>query len=287
MPIRSLSSSGSVLALAGSLLLTLAACGGSVSTVGGSSGSNDGSSSGSSGSSGAGSSSGSSGSSGVDEGTCTQQTLPGDRACVPGTAIAGQPIKVAIDASEGCLGCFTAFEPCDVTVGPGTVTLAMRTRTCPPPGDQACPAVCQSPQTTCIIPPLAAGTYTVSVTGEGPRTNLPPRELVVADGAGASSCTLPLPGQGPAPIDGSTLSRSCSQDSDCQAAVVGNQCQPCFCPTTAISTSAVPQLEEEQRAKRSQCPVTQGGVACAACAAPVVHCAIDPSALTGTCELVK
>jgi hypothetical protein len=272
-------SSRAAFAFGSSLLLVLVACGGSTASTG----SDGGTSGGTSGSSGSSGSSGTSGTSGG--GACTTAVLPGDRACVPSTAHAGVAVEIGVDATDGCLGCFTTFDPCQVDVTGTDITVTMMTRTCPPPGDQACPAICALPRTTCKIPPLAAGTYTVAVTGEGARTGLPPRQLVVTADAAASSCSLPMPGMPPTPLDGTVYSTSCSVDADCVVATVGDLCQPCKCPNAAIATSASDRYAGDYRAHASQCHTDKTGIQCAACAPSKAVCTIQPNALTGTCEL--
>lgn len=247
------------------LALVFVACGGNVSSGGGGGGGGD----------------------GGGGGSCTTATLPGDRACVPGLAQANVPLEIQVDATDGCLGCFTTFDPCKVDVSSNGITITMVTRTCPPPGDRACPAICALPGTTCKLPPLAAGTYTVKVTGEFDPVGLPPRELVVTNDAGASvSCKLPQPPNEAAPLDGTKYGRSCSVDGDCELATVGNLCTPCKCPNTAISTSESAKYEADYRAGSSQCHHAQSGdVACAPCPPVKATCVISPNALTGTCTI--
>jgi hypothetical protein len=221
-------------------------------------------------------------------GSCTTTTLPGDRACVPGLAQANMPIEFQVDATDGCLGCFTTFDPCKVEVSGNDITISMITRTCPPPGgEQACPAICALPGTTCKLPPLAAGTYTVKVTGDGPRTGLPPRELVVTDTPGAStSCQLPRPPNDPTPLDGTKYVAACTLDTDCEAATVGNVCAPCKCPNAAIATLDSAKYKADYRAGTSQCRATNDLIACAACAPLKPTCIFGPNApIAGTCML--
>ena len=261
--------------LASALVVLLVGCGGSVSSVGSSSGASGG------GTSGNGGSSGSSG----DSPTCTVQTLRGDRACVPGTARANTPITIAVDASEGCLGCFTTFEPCSVTVSGDRITVAMATRTCPPAGDVGCPAICVYQATTCTLPALGPGSYTVDVVGDTPRAGLPPRQLVVAPDATALSCTLPAPSDGPAPLDNS-YPKECGSDGDCAVATVGNVCSPCRCPNAAIASSAKAAYEADYRAATSQCPASDAQVKCAACQERKATCMrTAPGSASGICML--
>jgi len=273
-----------LLGFGSALVLVLVACGGSVSSVGGSSGSSGSSGTGSSGSSGAGSS-GSSGSSGIGS-TCSTNVLNGDRACVPGTARAGAPIQIAVAATDGCLGCFTTFEPCAVTVLGDRITVSMQTKTCQPQGDVACPAVCGLPGTTCTLPALKPGTYTVEVTGDKPRGGLPPRELVVTADATATSCTLPSNGSETPPLDGAGYAKSCSIDTDCALATVGDVCAPCKCPNLAIASSSSAQYQADYRERTSQCPTTNAEVKCAGCKPVMAKCALGGTALTGTCAIV-
>ena len=260
-----------------SVIALSAACGGSVA------GGPDGSSSSSGGSSSGGSSSG--GSSGTSGGTCTSSPVAGSRACVPGTARAGAPLRIAVDATDGCLGCFAKLDACTVDVVGDRITVAMTATTCEPTTDRECPAVCMIPSTSCDVPPLAAGEYTVEVAGEGSRSGLAPRTIVVAADATETSCELPSPGTPPAPLDGSKYARACSTDEDCVRATVGNLCQPCACPNTAIAKAAAAEYEADRRARSSQCE-PQGAVVCAACAPMNAKCEIQPDALTGTCTLV-
>jgi hypothetical protein len=260
-----------VLALGSSLvvIVVLVACGGTVSTAG------DGGSDGGSGSDGGGADGGG--------GSCSTATLPGDRACVPPTARANVPLEIAVDAANGCLGCFTTFDPCKVDVSGSQITVTMTTKTCPPPGDQGCPAICALPGTTCKLPPLAAGKYTVKVTGDGPREGLPPRELVVVDAPTApTSCKLPQPPNPPPPLDGTKYSTSCSGTNECRLVTVGDLCAPCHCPNAAIAVAAS-TYDADYRAAASQCRPTNGTVACAPCPPAAAFCKIDGTALTGTC----
>jgi hypothetical protein len=266
------------------VLLSLAACGGNVNTFGadggGVGGGSEGGGGGGGGEGGAGEGGGGGG------GSCTTATLPGDRACVPGVARANTPLEIDIDASEGCLGCFTTFEPCQVVVSGTTITVSMVTKSCPPAGDQACPAVCLLPQTSCKLPALAAGTYTVDVTGQPTSTGLAPRTLVVADDATATSCKLPRNGEKPAPLDGSKYSTSCSTDDDCMIATAGELCGPCKCPNLAIAKASSSAYGADYRERTSQCQPEKSGVQCAACPPAKAACEIQPNALTGTCKVV-
>lgn len=216
--------------------------------------------------------------------TCTVQTLPGDRACVPGTARANTPITIGVDASEGCLGCFTTFDPCNVTVSGDQITVSMVTRTCPPATDIGCPAICAYQATTCTIPALPAGTYTVVVAGDKPRAGLPPRELVVTADATASSCSLPSGPEGPKPL-ADVYPKTCAVDADCAVATLGDVCAPCNCPNAAIATSAVPAYEADYRAATSQCVASDAQVKCAACRERKAACVTTGGGLTGTCIL--
>lgn len=268
MSVRASSASSLVAALA----FVVVACGGTTTNIG------DGGADGGGGGDGGGGDGGG--------GSCTTSTLAGDRACVPGLAQAGVPIEFQVDAADGCLGCFTTFDPCKVDVSGTDITISMITRVCPPPGDQACPAICALPGTTCKLPPLTAGTYTVKVTGDGPRTGLPPRELVVTNDAGASAaCKLPQPPNEPEPLDGKKYSTSCSVDGDCELATVGGLCSPCKCPNLAIAKSDSAKYKADYRAGTSQCRSQTGDIACAACQAVKPTCVVEPNALTGTCTL--
>jgi hypothetical protein len=254
------------------LVLTLMACGGtatiSIDPDGGSS-------------SGGSSGGGSSGSSGSSGGSCSTATLPGDMACVPGTARAGQAIRVDVGSSDGCFGCFSTYEACDVSVNGSEVRIAMKVKTCPPDGVGACPTVCTDVRTQCTIPPLRAGTYTVRVDGEK-GTGRHARTLVVsADSSASASCNLLANGQTPKPIG--PYGAACNEDEDCVAATVGDVCQVCACPNAAIATSEVPRYEADTRERASQCRPVQAPP-CAACRAPTAIC-LKPTDGKGMCIL--
>jgi hypothetical protein len=216
--------------------------------------------------------------------SCTTTTIEGRRACVPAIATVGTPITLAIDASDGCLGCFTTLA-CKVSVSGSAITLTMESTTCPPAGDLACPAVCQIPATTCTVPALAEGTYDVKVSGEG-RPGVAPRQLVVGSGAAAaSSCTLPALGTPPEPLDLTPYATSCSVDTDCRLARGGNLCAPCGCPDGAIAVKDTAKYEADFRARASTCEGDRSGIACAACA-PVKAVCDTSVGLTGVCKKV-
>ena len=235
-------------------LVDLAACGGKIAPSSGSSGSSGGSSSG-------GTTSG-----GVDDG-CTVAVQPGNRACVPPDAQSNTAISINIDTTEGCVPCFSTMDPCTVDVQGSQITVGMQTRTCGS-SNRACPSICAIPSSTCQLPPLQAGTYTVSVVGEGP--NGLARELVVSDTSTTTSCVLvrPVPSVGPFVL--SSYDRSCTQASDCTA-IPSLLCRACACEDAAIATTSVPAFEADFRAASSQCEPQPVG-ACAPCARPAVSC---------------
>jgi hypothetical protein len=161
----------------------------------------------------------------------------------------------------------------------------LKARHCPPPGDQACPAVCGIPSATCTIPPLEPGKYTVVVTGEGSRAGLPPRELVVSASSQQTSCELVRPGTPVPELDQTKYSTSCSVDADCMLATFGNVCQRCACPSAAIAVTDGERYEADRRASLSQCGGDKQPIACAACAPVKARCEVQGDALTGTCKL--
>jgi hypothetical protein len=220
---------------------------------------------------------------GSDGGTgCRTSTLPADRACVPGTARSNTPIFVEVAATEGCLGCTTSLEPCKVDVTGTTIVVSLITTSCEASG-VACPAVCQLVRTTCTLPALAVGTYTVNVSGEPAGSALSPRTLVVADEATATSCTLPPAGEKAAPLDGTVYATTCMTDDDCVIATSGNVCGTCKCPDTAIAKSAFPAYDADYRAKLSQCEPDKTELDCVACPDVRAMCQLGPP---GTCKLV-
>lgn len=201
---------------------------------------------------------------------CSTATFPATRACVPGTAKAGVPITVTVDKVDGCLGCWTTFDACVGSLvdtggaGGPTIVLSPSTTTCPPSGDQACPAVCGLPRVTCTIPALPAGTYAVTIQGEKPSIGRAPRTLVVSADATETSCSLSEGGVSPPPLDLSKYDDDCKVDDDCTR-VSSNLCMPCFCPDDAVAVSAKAQYEADARALTAQCLPGSGDVACAAC----------------------
>ncbi len=268
-----------------SFVVLAAACGGSVSTVDGSSSGNASSSSSSGGSSSGtvSSSSSSSSSSGSTGGTCTTSTIPGNRACVPGVAVAEKPTEIQIDDTESCLGCRTTVDSCVVAMQGNKLVVSMSARTCPGPGE--CPPVCGSAAAKCTLPALPAGEYEVALDSKGPTNGFAPRKLVVAASGGQSSCEL-VPAGTPVQLDPLPFSTSCSTDFDCRLATFGNVCQPCSCPTGAIASGAGDAYEAKLRELRSQCADAKDPIACGACAPVKATCFSDGTSLTGTCKLV-
>ncbi len=243
-------------------LVDLAACGGKIAP------SDAGSSSSSS------SSSGGTTSGGAEDG-CTVTAQPGNRACVPPDAQSNAAISIDIDTTEGCIPCFATMEPCTVAVRGTQITVGMQTRSCGNTDNRACPAICAIPGVTCQLPPLAAGTYTVLVTGEG--QNALSRELVVTDTSTTTSCKLvrPVPSIGPFVL--SRYDRSCTQASDCTA-IPSLLCRACACEDAAIATSSVATFEADFRAASSQCKPQPTGT-CAPCARPAIAC------VAGQCQI--
>jgi hypothetical protein len=142
------------------------------------------------------------------------------------------------------------------------------------------------PRVSCTLPALAAGTYSLEVSGQGTGVGLPPRTLVVSDSGTATSCKLPQGGTTAAPIDAASYATSCAIDTDCARATVGDICSPCKCPNAAIATSAADAYAADYRATASQCQPLSSGVACAACAPMKAQCDFPPGAATGSCKLV-
>lgn len=207
--------------------------------------------------------------SGTGGGGCTVGSLPGDRACVPGFGKAGTPITIDVEG-DGCLGCFTTFEPCKVDVAGATITISLATKSCPPPGDVACPAVCAIPQTTCSLPALAAGEYVVKFSNES--ASVRSRTLVVtADGE--TSCDLTQPGLPPAELDTSKYATTCTTDDDCVAVAKGSMCGACgLCPNTAIAKTDKDAYDAEARSLTSQCTFPDQIPACAPCPPAEARC---------------
>lgn len=241
----------------------LVACSGGVSTVGG-----DGGTTSSGGSSGT--SSGSSGSSSGDIG-CTVDPMGVTRACVPGTAAAGAPISIQAEGDANCLGCGSTLQPCDVQVDGSKIKIGLSVKRCPLPPDTGCPAVCMLAIATCTIPPLAAGTYSIELTGGVRSSEDPPRQLVVKDGAGESKCSIPQDGTKPT-IEADSFPDTCAVDDDCTLVTEGDLCQPCSCPNEAIAKTALDAYQSKARALQSLCKSGGGAPSCAPCQEKKARC---------------
>ncbi len=222
--------------------------------------------------------------SGTDEDlTCRTADVAGRRGCVPGLALAGVPLSLHVDA-DGCLACGATLS-CAVTVAGSAIELAMSAQICPPPGGP-CPPVCLPQDATCALPPLAAGTYEVKVKGEAPRKFLPPRQLVVAADATATSCELPTTTTS-SELDGSRFSTACHSDADCTLVATGDVCGcAALCPGTAVAKTALLDYAAELRSKTSAC-VPDPKLQCPACEPLPVSCKIEPNALVGTCVVAR
>jgi hypothetical protein len=208
----------------------------------------------------------------VDAGpVCKLGVLPGNRACVPGTAVANQPIEIEISSSESCLGCGVTLEPCKVTRAGSKITVSLVSKTCPFPSDMACPPVCEIPQTKCTLPALPAGAYVVEVVGELPGSSLPPRALVVANKATDSSCSFPKDRYSTSTF-ATSYGANCASDADCALVTLGDTCQPCSCPNAAIANTSLSTYQEDFRRLRSLCTTSNSGPVCAACIAPKAVC---------------
>lgn len=211
------------------------------------------------------------GDAGVDGGggQCTQTEIGGTRSCVPGTAKAGTAISIEAEGG-GCLGCGTSMNPCKVQVSGTEILLTLATTSCPLPPGTACPAVCGVPKSTCAIPPLAAGTYTVNFTSSVHGSEAKGRRLVVDSSAATTSCTLPAVPESKA-MRASDYPQACAGDAECALVTEGSVCQVCACPNAAVAKTSLPAYESEQRAAESSCAGT-GTVACGPCQSQVAKC---------------
>jgi hypothetical protein len=218
--------------------------------------------------------------------SCSIVTLPGDRACVPGTAPPNRVIEIEAAAGNDCVACGTSFEPCQVKVAANTITVSIKANVCQLPPGTACPASCEVPITKCSVPALPAGSYKVVVDGENPNPGIAPRTLEVSEGASDASCSFPRD-KSTTTISGSGYATNCSVESDCEVVTVGDTCQPCTCPNFAIAKSALPRFQSDFRSIRSSCTTPAGGgPVCAGCLSPKVTC--DTTAgVTGVCKLVQ
>lgn len=238
---------GTLLGASGFLLIAIGCTGGP----------NDGGASSSSGSSGGGDGGG-----GGGDASCSEGVLSGQRACVPGTGTANTELTIQAEGI-GCVGGGTSLTACNVAVNGQTITLTLESRVCT--GGPETSLACGIPQTTCKIPPLAAGDYTIDFAGDEPNRG---RELVIGTGSSASSCSLNGPGGGQDPIAADDYDKSCTvgNDDTCTLVSEGDPCASCnACPTAAIATSAVANLESDRRARRALCVGDQTRPACAPC----------------------
>lgn len=199
---------------------------------------------------------------------CHTLAVPADRACVPALARAGSAITLDVQIRE----CASA-DMCKVQVADAKVTLALSSTSCAAGGDDGASAtivpMCRTSTIACALPPLAAGRYEVELSGETPRTGLPARELVVADGAAETSCAL----ASAIPSRRDDYGRTCSVDADCAVVALGDPCARCACPDAAIAAEDVARYEAETRAASSQCSTFGApAVSCAACAPRAAWC---------------
>ena len=72
-------------------------------------------------------------------------------------------------------------------------------------------------------------------------------------------------------ISASGYGRTCSVESDCVTVAQGNVCDPCGCPSVAISASEQIRYDADFNALRDTCP-DAGTLSCAACASVVAVC---------------
>lgn len=201
-------------------------------------------------------------------GSCSDGVaLPASRACVPGLAQSNVPLSIDIDSTFGCLPCGATLDPCSVAVTGNTITVGMSAQLCPVE-PRRCPRICLVAATTCRLPPLPAGSYTVNVIGEG--DNGLSRQLVVSDDATATRCELVQPPPSVGPFDFSSYDRACTTADDCTI-VPSLLCRPCACEDTGIAKTAVDAYTTDFRAATSQCPPQPAG-ACAPCLPRTVAC---------------
>jgi hypothetical protein len=209
------------------------------------------------------------GADGGDSASCTVTPLVGTRVCVPGTARAGAALSLEVDA-KGCFGCGHSVLPCKVEVSGQRILLALEQKSCVT--TELCPGVCQLPQTTCAIPPLKAGTYTVDFADAERQSDAPVRKLLVADGAVATSCDTGNPNEPPRPIVATDYPRACVGDGDCALITEGNVCAPCACANAAISKTALPTYEATVRERQALCNQGTGSASCVACEKRIAKC---------------
>lgn len=72
-------------------------------------------------------------------------------------------------------------------------------------------------------------------------------------------------------LDPGRYATACAQASDCVPAFIGNVCQPCSCPNTAIARSSQPLLEADIAGLVRWC-ADPGGVVCAGCPSVAAGC---------------
>jgi len=79
--------------------------------------------------------------------------------CVPAEAFADASGSITV--SDACGGCFDEPADCSVTREGSRLIVEARTRSCDCPTCGACAEICQRITTSCRLPPLPAGSYTV------------------------------------------------------------------------------------------------------------------------------
>ena len=197
---------------------------------------------------------------------CREAEAVLDRACIPGVGIAGLPITIEVDRSEGCAGCNTQNRSCLVDLAASVVTVHVVAERCDAFGT-ACSSVCNPTKVECTLPPLTAGTYVLHIEHEQRNALRPPRELVVAKG-GVNRCKLASGGT----LQATSYVQTCAIDTDCILATVGDPCVACACPGTAIRASESERYAADVRALSSLCAPPKGEPMCMPCAAAKAVC---------------
>ncbi len=114
---------------------------------------------------------------------CEKKSL-GLQFCIPdgGWVPANQPLT--FEGVQQCgSGCGTTLTGCEVAIDGGSIVLVAGANVCAPPS--ACTLACAITRLNCSIPPLPAGTYTVS-SADG---TAPPQQLQ-AGTSGQTGCVI-------------------------------------------------------------------------------------------------
>lgn len=112
---------------------------------------------------------------------------PTSQICHPAEVTSGAPIYVSV--TDFCLACGAVIGPCQVTRTASSIHVSPTSMSsqC----DVDCAAICNLGEQVCVIPPLEAGEYTVTLEGLPGATTLFVYEPGVSPGPGTACNSLP------------------------------------------------------------------------------------------------